>query len=378
MPFPFEFSFGEVQARIEEFVDVTFDSLKSEFLSMPRSKGFLAFETFDAAYESLKRCTSSFDTMEPATVHACAVATPVVLAVLRAMLGFTPSEWAYVTSLRTGVAVTENAMRAIDRRIRLQPAKPLELTELVGSRITALVDTACAMLSEGVPADTISEVLHRLDKVDTRNGLLSAQTAANVGISYSMLLYERSMGRPFAGYRDSISGIVGDVVEGAIEEVLNAHRVSYHKTKRAQKIEGFDQAPDFVIPNVHNPKIVIEAKLAEDPGTVRDKVTRIVNLVTNSRGADGQPRYQVVACLAGRGFKVRREDMRRLLTVTRGKIFTLQTIGELIAHTDISSFISTTPDPPPVSAALGPLPPRYDVVLGSPPFAGTVRGSPKS
>jgi hypothetical protein len=344
MVFPFEVGIDEIQARIEEFVDITFGSLKSEFLSMPRAEGFLAFETFDAAYEALKRCTATFETMEPDRVLECAVATPVVLAVLRAMLGFTPPEWAYVTTLRTKVEITEGTMRTIDRRIRLQPTKPLELKGVTGNRITALVNTACATLSEGVPADTIAEVLHRLDKVDTRKGLLSARTAANVGLSYSMLLYERSMCRPFAGYRDSISGIVGDVVEGAIEDILNAHRVSYHKTRRAERIEGFDQAPDFIVPNVHNPKVVIEAKLAEDPGTARDKVTRIVNLVTNSRGDDGEPRYQVVACLAGRGFKVRREDMRRLLTVTRGKTFTLQTVGEMIAHTDIGSFVSTSPN----------------------------------
>jgi hypothetical protein len=36
--------------------------------------------------------------------------------------------------------------------------------------------------------------------------------------------------------------------------------------------------------------------------------------------------------------------MRRLLTVTRGKIFTLQTVGEMIAHTDIGSFVSTSPN----------------------------------
>jgi hypothetical protein len=68
MAFPFEVGFDEIQTRIEEFVDTTFNSLKSEFLSMPRATGFLAFETFDAAYEALKRCTATFETMEAGTV----------------------------------------------------------------------------------------------------------------------------------------------------------------------------------------------------------------------------------------------------------------------------------------------------------------------
>jgi hypothetical protein len=48
-----------------------------------------------------------------------------------------------------------------------------------------------------------------------------------------MLLYERFLGRPFAGHRDSVSELVGDVMESAIEDVLSAAGISYRKTKRA-------------------------------------------------------------------------------------------------------------------------------------------------
>jgi hypothetical protein len=40
------------------------------------------------------------------------------------------------------------------------------------------------------------------------------------GVPYAMLLYERFLGRPFAGHRDSVSEIVGDSLESAIEDVL--------------------------------------------------------------------------------------------------------------------------------------------------------------
>ena len=62
-----------------------------------------------------------------------------------------------------------------------------------------------------------------------------------------MLLYERLLGRPFAGHRDSISELIGNIVENAIEDVLTRAGVSYRKTKRAEQLKGFDQAPDFVI-----------------------------------------------------------------------------------------------------------------------------------
>jgi hypothetical protein len=78
---------------------------------------------------------------------------------------------------------------------------------------------------------------------------------------------------------------------------------------------------------------VIEAKLAEDDGTARDKVTRVQHLYTMSmhgRTLEQGPRYDVIACIAGRGFKQRREDMKKLLIDTRGKVFTLQTIPQVV------------------------------------------------
>ena len=106
---------------------------------------------------------------------------------------------------------------------------------------------------------------------------------ADLGVPYAMLLYERFLGRPFAGHRDSVSELVGDVLESAIEGVLTRAGISLRKTKRAERIPGFDQAPDFIIPNEFNPQIVIEAKITEDDGTARDKATRMQHLGELSR-----------------------------------------------------------------------------------------------
>jgi hypothetical protein len=46
----------------------------------------------------------------------------------------------------------------------------------------------------------------------------------------------------------------------------------------------------------------------------------------------------VIVCIAGRGFKVRREDMKKLLLATRGKVFTLQNLDHLIACTRLAEF----------------------------------------
>ena len=160
--------------------------------------------------------------------------------------------------------------------------------------------------------------------------------------SDAILLYERLLGRSFAGHRDSISELVGNLVENAIEEELSRAGISFRKTRRAERLPGFDQAPDFVIPNEFNPQVIIEAKLTEDDGTARDKVTRVQHLGT--LGMAGQPvdesRFEVVACIAGRGFGVRREDMKKLLLATRGKVFTVQNLHQLVEHTRLAKFYS--------------------------------------
>ena len=161
-----------------------------------------------------------------------------------------------------------------------------------------------------------------------------------MGAPYAMLLYERFLGRPFAGHRDSVSGLVGDSLEAAIEDVLTKAGISYRKTKRAERIPGFDQTPDFIVPDEFNPRIVLEAKITEDDGTARDKVTRIQHLGQMSlEGAPaGQQKYQVIACIAGRGFRVRAEDMKKMLLATRGKVFTLKTLDHLVECSDLARF----------------------------------------
>jgi len=153
-----------------------------------------------------------------------------------------------------------------------------------------------------------------------------------------MLLSERFLARPFAGHRDSVAELVGNILETAIEQLLNGAGISNCKTKRAQKISGFDQPSDFVIPDEYNPQVIIEAKITEDDGTARDKVTRVQHgaaLRMAGRPKDS-PKLEVVARIAGRGFGVRRENRKKLLLATGGKVFTLKTLDPFVPHTRLN------------------------------------------
>ena len=337
--YPFEAPFDEIQRNAEGYVDAVFSCLESEFLIMPKGVGFVEYPAFERGYEALKIATKSFAELDPAKILPATETEPISLVVLRTMLGFTPPEWAYVATQRTSENVTQGFVRTLDRKIRMSPETPLKANGEPRERLKALVETACLMLTEGSPS-VEADQLHRLNKADTRQGLDSIKNTATMGAPYAMLLYERFLGRPFAGHRDSVSDLIGDSLESAIEDVLSKAGISYRKTKRAERIEGFDQTPDFIIPSEFNPQIIIEAKITEDDGTARDKVTRIQHLGQLSlagRPAD-KPKYEVIACIGGRGFGVRREDMKKMILATRGKVFTLKTLDQLIEHTLLKNF----------------------------------------
>jgi hypothetical protein len=339
MPSRFSADFSDPALDVEPFIDEVFSELKSGFLELPKGKGFVDYSVFESGYQALKKATRGFETIEAESIIACVYAAPIAFVVLRTILGFTPSEWAEVTTERTGVRVDQGSARTMDRTVRIAPLTPLkDRGTVTDQRRKAMIRAALIMLEEGTGDVDRNLILHRLDKVDTAEGIGSIRPIADLGVPYAMLLYERFLGRPFAGHRDSVSELVGDIVESAVEDVLSKVGVSYRKTKRAERVSGFDQAPDFFVPDEFNPSVLIEAKLTEDDGTARDKVARVQRLRTLRD--ESSRTYDVVACIAGRGFKVRRNDMRRLLQATDGKVFTLESMEHLVANTRIKEFVT--------------------------------------
>ena len=226
----------------------------------------------------------------------------------------------------TDVAVDQGPARSIERKFRMDPLTPAsEGNRVTAKRIRAMIDAGVRMIQEGA-GSAAPGFIHRLDKADTAKGQPNLRSIADLGAPYPMLLYERFLGRPFATHRDSVSELVGEVVEIAVRNVLDDAKISCRDTKRAEPVPGFE----------YSPVAVIEAKLTQDDGTARDKVARVQRLRT-LRDAEGHD-YDVIACIAGRGFKVRREDMRRLLQATDGKVFTLTTMHLLIDHTRIREY----------------------------------------
>ncbi len=161
--YPFEVPFEEIQSDADRYIDAVFSCLESEFLIVPKGDGFVKYPVFERGYEALKASTHGFSSLDPTSVMTAALAEPISIVVLRAMLGFTPPEWGYVATQRTGVNVTQSFVRSLDRKIRMSPEAALNTNGVTKERLKALVETACFMLKEGM-SQVEEDQLHRLTK----------------------------------------------------------------------------------------------------------------------------------------------------------------------------------------------------------------------
>ncbi|MGB6836254.1 MAG: hypothetical protein WBF66_00940 [Dehalococcoidia bacterium] len=336
---PFEASFEQLQAGIDAYVEDFIRSLQSFFMVMPKGTAFVDFVRFAQAYEALRAGTSDFAEFSEGRVLQVVREDSLALVVLRTMVGLSPPELAHVASLTAGVVIDQSAARRLDKRARDGADLFVRSSEKSRRQVEALVRMAVQMIEEGSPS--VGEgVIHRLDKLDTREGLAGVRAAAEGGVRYEALLYERFLGRPFATHRDAVSERVGDILEDAVTRRLHSRGIAFHKAGVAERFEDMDQGPDFLVPDRVHPTVVVEAKLAEDDGTARDKVTRVQHLaeLRDQRLRRGAEAFEVVACADGRGFGIRREDVKKLLLATRGKLFTLQTIDSIIDATSLRRF----------------------------------------
>jgi hypothetical protein len=193
----------------ERLLDIVREDL-SALRCADKGAGFIDYATFSKGYEELKAATKDFRDLSPEPIISLVQRVPISFIVLRAILGFSPPEWAYITTQRSGVEVRQGHARTLDRAIRMAPLTPLRLsTGENQARLRAMISTASKLLTEP-PPQVPSDKVYRLDKADTKNGLDSLQPLADLGVPYAMLLYERFLGRPFAGHRDSVSELVGD------------------------------------------------------------------------------------------------------------------------------------------------------------------------
>lgn len=226
---PYEVDPTDIPTHLGELVQATFDDLTSQFMLLPQGTSFLEYPDFRAGYEALRQHTNGFTMLDVDRCWRAVRQNAVAGIVLRTIVGVTPPEWQDLAKEETEEQFPNHWARGLDKNMKTNPAYFTTRggsSDLTVGRVTALFRAACNVLLEGA-SDTQDGMIHRLDKIDTKEGLDSIRYVAEQHVPYAVLLYERYLGRPFASHRDGVSELVGDVMENAIEDLLVRRVVSF-------------------------------------------------------------------------------------------------------------------------------------------------------
>lgn len=310
------------------------------FHLIPRGDAMASEDEFDAAYAVLRETTSNFTNVTMQTLTEALLLYGAVLAPLRMVIGFTHNELAAATKLTSpDTPVSGSALKTLERGAPPTGAAGLAKRE-------ALIATVCAAIlavMEGsiltVPEASAAFFHSKLDKRDTRDGWASVAHDAG-GVPYEALLYQRYVGGVWRQVQDAYSEVKGDaLLEVPLADLLDRERVPYHRAKRGAvgatqtaQLFGISPGPDFLLPDT-NPTVIIESKIAEDGGTARDKAARIKSL-----GVAAERRGLVMcAVIDGKGWRERASALLDVVTATRGRTYTLQTLEQLMGVPEVAA-----------------------------------------
>lgn len=310
-------------ARLVELAKASTTFLSPMFHLIPWDERAIISEArFREAYAWAAKKTGNFTDVSATMLASVIAERPSTLVVFRTIAGYRVQELSYVLASKLGCKIGTSAIKTLEACDA--PATPKQV-DRVATIARALFEAVEGTLLPRAPeAQTFVD---RHDKFDTLHGWESVGAFAQKGVPYASALYERYLGRPFAYVVDALSGMKAELLEGPIEVLFQRHGIPYYRTKAIERIPGFEQAPDFLVPDATAPRIVIEAKLAEDGGTARDKASRIERL---SRAAERRG-CVLIAVVDGKGFFRINDVLVPILRVTKGLTFTLSTLPEMVS-----------------------------------------------
>lgn len=298
------------------------------FHLIPRGDKMADEAQFAKDYQHLADETSDFTDVSEQTLVAALVKAPASLAPLRMILGFTHNEMAVAMKLMDPSSkMSGNRLKSFERKPpALEKRKPLAV--LAARTVEALMGRRLLPVPE-----MAAENFHsKLDKRDTLTGWAGVASDAG-GVPYSALLYQRYVGGVWRQVQDANSEVKGDaLVELPIATLFQDNGIPYFQApagaagaRLTAKKYNLSPGPDFVLPE-DSPTLVIEAKVGEDGGTVRDKASRFQQLATvaHARG------LQACAVVDGKGWAERPSALTDVIIATQGRTYSLSTLDHLL------------------------------------------------
>ena len=311
------------------------------FHYIPTGDAMATEVAFDQAYRQLAVHTNNFTDVSASSLRAALAEAPETLAPLRMILGFTHNELAWAMKLARPDTKTSGATL---KKFERSPA-PEQSTAKRAEMITAVVDAVVAVMDRSilqVPESARGFFHSKLDKRDTLRGWSTVADSAG-GVPYSALLYQRYVGGVWRQVQDAYSEVKGDnLLEQPIADLFDENDIPYYRsgsgasgaTQTAETF-GLSPGPDFVLPQ-ESPTVIIESKVGEDGGTVRDKAARIKNAADAAKDRGLLP----CAVVDGKGWSERPNALVDVVIATDGRTYSLSTLDHLL---DIPEIIDLMP-----------------------------------
>ncbi len=315
------------------------------FHLIPRGEAMASESKFVTAYDLLAQETSNFTDVSVTTLGQALDREPASLAPLRMIVGFTYNELAVaMTTLDPSSRVAGSSLKTFERRARPTGAATATRSKL----IAGIAQTVMALMDRSllpVPAAS-QEVFHSiLDKRDTRDAWRSVASDAQ-GVPYSALLYQRYVGGVWLIVRAAYSEVKGDrLLEIPVATLLEHEGISFYHSRsgasgatETAETFGIRPGPDFLLPE-QAPTVVIETKIGEDGGTVRDKAARIARLATAAQDRGLVP----CAVIDGKGWRERASALVDVVIATGGRTYSLSTLDQLLGVPEVAALRGTAP-----------------------------------
>lgn len=310
------------------------------FHLIPRGEAMASEADFEAAYTVLDETTDGFTRVNLETLRTALLRDGAALAALRMIVGFTHSELAAASRIvAPAKPISASSIKALERKSPPGSAAAVEKrTATIETLSLAVLDIMSGAILT-VPAASAEAFHSKLDKRDTREGWSSVARDSG-GVPYAALLYQRYVGGVWRQVQDAYSEVKGDaLLEVPLSMLLEREKVPYHRAPRGgagasqtAKQFGISPGPDFLLPNT-NPTVIIESKIGEDGGTVRDKAARIKNLAS----AGGQRGLVVCAVIDGKGWGERLNALVDVVVATGGRTYTLATLAALMEVPEVAA-----------------------------------------
>lgn len=312
------------------------EQLSPSFHMVPWDKNqLLEEEQFNAIYERVMRLLPNFADATPERIAGVLRAEPRSLVVFRMIMAYKPDEVSYMLRQEFELNLSGDILGSIEK----QGVKP-------GTAAARKWDTACASLGElifrGVRGDLLplregvelNKFRPLTEKTDTRKHWESVADTAKRGVTYSALLYQRYVGGVFGQAINASTSIKGDLLEGPVERLLTEKGIPHYRVGTREKVAGWDQAPDFLVPNRDEPTVIIEAKVAENGGTARDKASRIERL---SRAAYAR-NITLISVVDGLGFQRINDVLAPILGNSKGLVYSYKNLAEILRVPALRAF----------------------------------------